>query len=121
MLLASGCAKDEMPKTYAVHGKVVKKDGQPFTVGGAIMFRPVSNQELQAYGELFEDGTFTLHTLGHTKSGHARNLEGTIEGECKVLIEPPMGKGRPFWLSKTYRIEPNEKNEITVVIDKIAP
>src|SRR5262245_3509574 len=90
-LLASGCAKEEMPKTYPVHGKVVGKDGQPFKGGGAITFRPVSNQELQAYGEIFEDGTFTLHTLGHTKNARARNLQGSIEGEFKVLIEPPMG------------------------------
>ena len=118
MLWASGCAKEEMPKTYVVHGKVVRKDGQPFTGGGAITFRPVSNQELQAYGEIAEDGTFTLHTVGHTQSGHARNLQGTIAGEFQVQIEPPMGKGWAFWLSKTYRIEPNEKNEITVVVDK---
>jgi hypothetical protein len=86
--------------------------------GGAILFRPPANHELQAYGEIAEDGTFTLHTLGHTKSGHAQKLEGTIEGEFQVQIEPPMGKGRPFWLTKTYRIEPNEKNEITVVVEK---
>lgn len=107
-----------MPKTFVVHGKVIGKDGQPYTTGGSIMFRPVSNQELQAYGELAEKGTFTLHTLGHTKSGRAENLKGAIEGEFKVLIEPPMGKGRPFWLNKTYRIEPNEQNEITVVVEK---
>src|SRR5262245_34272948 len=121
VLLASGCAQkkvEEMPKAHAVQGKVVGIDGQPFTGGGAIMFRPVSNQELQAYGEIAEDGTFTLHTLGHTARGHAKNFEGTIEGEFKVLIEPPMGKGRPFWLSKTYRIKPNEKNEITVVVEE---
>lgn len=119
VLLASGCAKmEEMPKTFVVQGKVVRKDGKPFTGGGAIMFRPLSNHELQAYGEIAENGTFTLHTLGHTKDGHARRLDGTIEGEFQVQIEPPMGKGRPFWLSKSYRIEPNEKNEITVVVDK---
>ena len=119
VLLAAGCGKEEeLPKTYAVHGKVVKKDGQPYTVGGAIMFRPVDNYELQAYGELFENGTFTLHTLGRTKTAKTKRLDGAVEGECKVQIEPPMGKGRPFWLNKTVRIEPNENNEITVVLDK---
>ena len=103
VLLASGCAKDEMPKTYVVRGKVVRSDGQPFA-GGAITFRPVADQELQAYGEIAADGTFTLHTLGHTKDGRAKNLKGTIEGEFRVQIEPP--SGRPFWLSKTYRIAP---------------
>jgi hypothetical protein len=113
--LASGCAQEALPETYVVQGKVVGKDGRPFA-GGAITFRPVANQEFQAYGEIAEDGAFTLHTLGHTSDGRARNLQGTIEGEFKVQIEP--SDGRPFWLSKTYRIDPKDKNEITVVVEK---
>lgn len=119
VLTTAGCAKeDEMPKTYAVHGKLITKDGKPYTGGVGIMFRPVNNHELQAYGEIADDGSFSLHTLGHTKSARAKKLDGGIEGEFQVQIEPPMGKGRAFWLSKTYRIEPNEKNEFTIVVDK---
>ena len=115
--LLAGCTKEEMPKTYVVQGKVVLPNGKPFP-GGAITFRPVADQELQAYGEILDDGTFTLHTLGHTSGGRAQNLKGTIEGEFKVQIEPAPGKGRPFWLTKTYRIDPTEKNEITIVVEK---
>ena len=118
VVLAAGCSKEEMPKTYIVQGKVIRKDGQPYK-GGAIMFRSLSNRELQAYAEIFEDGTFKLHTLGHTKQGHARKLEGTIEGEFQVSIEPP--GGRPAWLKKTYHIEAKQKNDITVVADDFVP
>ncbi len=107
-----------MPKTYPVRGKLVTKEGKPFTGGVGIMFRPIGNHELQAYGEVAEDGTFTLHTLGHTKNARPKKLDGGIEGEFQIQIEPPMGKGRPFWLSKTYRIEPNAQNEFTIVVEK---
>jgi hypothetical protein len=107
-----------MPTTYAVKGRVVTKDGKPYTDGAGIMFRPVSDQELQAYGAIAPDGTFTLNTLGRTKTGRSMKLKGTIDGECKVNIEPVASKGNPFWLSKTYRIEPNDNNEIIVQLEK---
>src|SRR5436190_24347107 len=96
ILLAPGCGKSDegLPKTYAVHGKVVGKDGKPFGAGGAILFRPVADQEVQASGAIAEDGTFTLHSAGRTSRGRSTKLEGTIEGECKVQVEPPMGSGR---------------------------
>ncbi len=119
LLLVSGCGKDEeLPQTYAVKGKVVTKDGKPYRDGAGIMFRPVDNHELQAYGAIAPDGTFVLHTLGRTKTGRSKKLGGSVEGECKVNIEPVAAKGMPFWLTKSYRIEPNENNEIVVELEK---
>lgn len=123
ILLAPGCATntEELPKTFAAHGKVVRKNGQPLP-GGVIMFSSVANPEYRAYGEIAQDGTFTLHTVGHTKNGRAHNLDGAIEGECQVQIEPLLGNGqalgRPFVLRQTYRIEPDKTNEITVVAEE---
>jgi hypothetical protein len=127
LLLASGCGKEEMPKTYAVKGKVVRKNGQPFS-GGEIVFTSVTDPELRGYGVIEKDGTFTLGTIGHTSRGRSELLTGAVEGDFYVNIRPAGGGGDPsappvgggkaaFTLKKTYKVEAKENNEITVVVE----
>ncbi len=125
-LLCAGCAREEMPKTYAVKGKVVQKNGKPFS-GGEIVFVSVADPELRGYGIIGQDGTFTLGTIAHTSRGRSQNLDGAVVGEFRVNIRPgrggdgvnpPVGPGKPaFTLKKTYQVEAKENNEITVVVE----
>jgi hypothetical protein len=125
LLLAPGCAREEMPKTYAVKGKVVRKDGKPLP-GGDIVFTSTTDPELRGYGIIQKDGTFTLGTIGHTSRGGSELLKGAVEGEFYVNIrpgrgggdDPPIGGGKAaFTLKKTYKVEAKENNEITVVVE----
>jgi len=128
LLLVSGCAKEEMPKTYAVKGKVVLKNGKPLA-GGFITFASVENPERRAYGDVAKDGSFTLDTVALTSKARSERLTGAVEGEFRVTIRPtgstddgtggpPVGAGRPaFTLKKTYKIEAKETNELTVVVE----
>lgn len=128
LFLAPGCSKkEEMPKTYTVKGKVVLKNGKPLT-GGFITFTSVTNDEQRAYGDIAQDGTFTLDTVALTSKARSEKLAGAVEGEFKVTIRPagstddgtggpPVGGGRPaFTLKQTYKIEAKD-NDITVVIE----
>ncbi len=129
LLLVVGCAKnEEMPKTYAVKGKVVLKNGKPLA-GGFITFTSVTDHEKKAYGDIAADGTFRLDTVALTSKARSKSLAGAVEGEFKVTIRPtgsvddgtggpPVGGGRPaFTLKKTYKIEAKENNDITVVVE----
>ena len=128
LLLAPGCSKEELPKTYAVKGKVVYKNGKPFP-GGEIVFMSVADPELRGYGTIEKDGTFTLNTIALTSKAKSENLPGAVEGEFKVNIrptpsggndadQPPVFAGKAaFTLKKTYKIEAKESNEITVIVE----
>src|SRR4051812_18552130 len=80
LLLVAGC-KEPMPKTYPVKGKLVLKNGKPFTAGGQITFISVTDPELRGYGKIDQDGTFTLDTIGHTSKGRSALLNGAVEGD----------------------------------------
>src|SRR5262245_11030392 len=87
LLLAPGCAKEKMPKTYGVKGKVVQKDGTPFP-GGEIVFTSIKDPEMRGYGTIEKDGTFKLDTIGHTSGGRSQGLAGAVEGDYYVNIRP---------------------------------
>jgi hypothetical protein len=129
LALVPGCeSREEMPKTYTVNGKVVLKNGKPLR-GGFITFTSVASDEQRAYGNIAEDGTFTLDTVALTSRARSEKLAGAVEGDFKVTIRPagsvddgtggpPVGGGRPaFTLKKTYKIEAKENNDITVVVE----
>jgi hypothetical protein len=127
-LLVPACAKEELPKTYPVKGKVVLKNGKPLS-GGFITFTSVADPELRGYGEIAKDGTFTLDTIALTSKASSSRLAGAVEGEFHVNIRPggstddgsggpPVGGGKQaFTLKKTYKIEAKENNDITVVVE----
>lgn len=129
MLLVFGCgAKEELPKTYSVKGKVVSKSGKPY-VAAELTFISLADPELRGYGVTGDDGSFTLDTIALTKSARSSKLSGAVEGEFLVNIrpgpkvpvdpaDPPSGRQMiAFTLKKKYKIEPKENNEITVVVE----
>ena len=108
-------SKDAGPKTYPVKGKVVDQQGKPFGKG-MIEFRAQA-ASLNAFGEIQEDGSFTLHTMADTAK-----LGGAPEGEYQVTLVPPQSadrttaKGpppRPIILPTPYRVK-QEDNDFTV-------
>src|SRR5262245_52909496 len=87
LLLVAGCS-EAMPKTYPVKGKLVLKNGKPYTAGGQITFISVADPEHRGYGTIAKDGTFTLDTIGHTSKGRSALLKGAVEGDFHVNIRP---------------------------------
>ena len=103
------------PKTFPVKGKVVDQQGKSFGKG-MIEFRAKSSP-LHAFGEIQEDGSFTLHTMADKGK-----LDGAPEGEYQVTLVPPQSADRttakgppplPITLPTPYRVKP-EGNDFTV-------
>lgn len=122
LLGTAGCSASGAsdPKTFAVKGKVVGKDGRPFP-GGAITFRSVKNPSLTANGTINEqDGTFDLHTLVVEGSRNDK-LPGAPTGEYTVLIIPAMGKDQtatpPINVAKRYTVQAQGGNEFTITAE----
>ncbi|MEX2307274.1 MAG: hypothetical protein WD738_06755 [Pirellulales bacterium] len=101
----AGCSTShvaDLPKTYAVEGKVVDKEGQPITQG-IVEFVSVKNEKTQAIGKLSQDGTFSLTTmLG------AESLPGAVEGEHKVSLLPIDRGQRPIYFRKRCNVKAGE-------------
>jgi hypothetical protein len=116
-LTVSGCG-DGLPKTYPVKGKVVFKGGKPMT-SGTIMVQSVAKPDLLASGDLQSDGSFELYSnMGKS---------GMVEGEHRVLIEPPLPEyGEKAAVGKSYQrfetsgltinVKP-EDNDVLIEVD----
>jgi hypothetical protein len=81
------------PKTYPVKGAVVFVKGGSLKqlVDGTVEFQSVSEPGVRAYGEIQQDGSFSLTTL---KDGKAS--PGAIEGEHRARVVPPQEReGKP--------------------------
>jgi hypothetical protein len=122
LLGTAGCSAPRAsdPKTFAVKGKVVRKDGRPFP-GGAITFRSVKNPALTANGTISaQDGTFALHTL-MVEGRRNEKLLGAPAGEYTVLIIPAMGKDQtanpPISIEKRYTVQAEDGNEFTITVE----
>lgn len=86
LALAPGC--DSGPKTHPVKGKVVFEGGDVKRLAeGTVVFRSVSQPDLFAYGEIQEDGSFTMAT----KQTGVKEKPGAVEGEHQVKINLPEG------------------------------
>ena len=116
---ALGCGGTDSakgPATYQIEGVVLRKDGAPYTDGGSIEFRHTTNPDFKSYGQVKDDGAFSLRTLG----GNNQNLAGAQEGDYRVTIIPDPTKKQelqPIVLSKTYSIKAGDK-KITVTLEK---
>jgi hypothetical protein len=116
-LAQSGCG-DGLPKTYPVRGKVIFKGGKPMT-SGTVMVQSVTHPDIVASGDLGPDGSFELHS--------SLGKPGMVEGELRVLIEPPLPEyGEKAAVGKSYqRFETSgitiavtpEDNDVTIEID----
>jgi hypothetical protein len=114
---SAGCG-DGLPKTYPVTGKVGFKGGRPMT-SGTVMVQSVANPDVLASGDLNSDGTFELYSN--------MGKPGMVEGEHRVLIEPPLPEyGEKAAVGKSYQrfetsgltimVQP-EDNDVTIEVD----
>ncbi len=129
-LLLPGCAKEELPKTYLVKGKVVHANGKPFKGGGMITFTSVDNNDRKGYGVIDGEGAFTLNTVALRSDATSEMLNGAVVGDFYVNVRPtpggnmddgsggpPVGGGKSgFTLKEKYKIEAKELNELTVTV-----
>ena len=77
-----GCTGDVSPRTYPVSGKVLYKGTQQPVNQGMVLFESLSEPKVQASGDIQSDGSFELASdLGKP---------GTVAGEHRVLIQPPV-------------------------------
>jgi hypothetical protein len=116
MMLATSCAQpttETRPATYKVEGKVVRKDGKPYTEGGVIEFVPDPTKGVRSLGQINPDGTFSLHTV---TAQH--RVEGATAGPHTVTVSPPAPDQnvRTFVLTKKYTVTPGE-NKMTVELE----
>jgi hypothetical protein len=122
LLGGPGCksSTSNLPKTYAVKGKVVYPDGQPYS-GGLITFKS-QGQDFNAVSAIGKDGSFTLETL--TPEG--KKLKGAVEGNAQVSIMPDMSEDQtkthtsmmPIVLPELYMIKPDDSNDFTIKVER---
>jgi hypothetical protein len=105
-----------------VEGKVVFRDGAPFTKGIVVFESLEAENKVSALGEVQKDGTFRLGTHGES--------DGVPEGRYRVLIVPPMPTGErvgPWPIDPKYiRLDTSPleytvvqgKNEVTFEVDR---
>jgi hypothetical protein len=117
LLLSEGCGNNAppAPRTYAVTGKLVAKDGQPL-VKWHVEFLPVDEKGTRANGTTGEDGTFTLETIfGNNK------VPGAVEGQYTVNLMSPMGadqSAQQIQITKPYTVKPEDSNNFTITVEK---
>jgi hypothetical protein len=113
LLTVAGCGSppSTAPQAFKVTGTVKYDDGRPVSPA-AIQFSPVNDTTFTAYGDIADDGSFTLTAL----KGNAR-LDGVPEGEYEVTILLPIGANQqrppPIILAQKYRIEAKD-NHFTI-------
>jgi hypothetical protein len=113
--LTAGCtgAQVDRPKTYAVKGKVVRKDGTPVR-GGTVEFRSTADRTYTMIGQIEQDGTFTLNTLDSNGK-----MAGAVEGEHEVTIIPDQAKGQgapPIRYPNKVKVSAGGANEIVLTL-----
>jgi hypothetical protein len=118
-LCAMGCGAEGPPATpaptlYAVTGKVLNSEGEPYP-GGMIQLISVENAEWTTMGQIKEDGSFTLQTMHD-----GRMVDGAIAGEHSVTIIPLMGDQtqtdvpEPIVLKESVSVDATESNSLEV-------
>ena len=120
-IVLAGCQGDDGPATYQVKGKVTYKGtGAPVTAG-TVLFESTADSKIQASGDIQPDGTFEL--------GSNLGKPGTVEGEHRVLVEPPRPEyGEKAAVANKYArfessnlkatVKPDNSNTVTIEIEK---
>jgi hypothetical protein len=116
MLSSGGCnTGPEPPKTYPVEGQVRLKDGTPLP-GGGIEFRSTIDPSKSTFGQIKEDGTYSLYTIYGNKK-----VDGAMEGPHRVTITP-LSKDRtatmPTEYPDLYTVKPGEKNRFDFTVTR---
>jgi len=120
LVALAGCGGDGSPRTYTVKGKVVYKGSQQPVTVGTVLFESTSTPKVQASGEIQPDGTFELASdLGKP---------GTVAGEHRVLIQPPiLETGQKPIVKRQYTsfstsnlkqtVQANNSNNLTIEVE----
>lgn len=103
----------EMPRTYAVLGKVTYKGGEPVS-GGSVLFQSEADTTVTTSGEIQPDGTFVLRTI----KGKGR-AEGAVAGPHRVIVALPSPdqSAESVYLPKPCTVEARD-NHFNLVIEK---
>jgi hypothetical protein len=117
----SGNKPVDLPKTFAVKGKVVyQEDGQPMA-DGALQLVAIDGPTgaTALVGSTREDGHFEISTIkDNTK------VPGAPEGSYRIRVSPRMGadqKDNSVVLPGPYKVEPNDNNTFDLTIPGKAP
>ncbi len=86
LALILGCGGSSGPQTHPVQGKVVYKGKGIIRqlAGGTVHFQSVADPKLTAFGEIDDEGSFTMGIVHNDK-----NLTGVPAGKYKARVEPP--------------------------------
>jgi hypothetical protein len=81
LTLLAGCASrgPTLPTAVEARGKVLLPDGRPLP-GGRVTLNPQAATEVEAFGDVNPDGTFTLTTY--------RPGDGAVPGTYVVTVSP---------------------------------
>jgi hypothetical protein len=119
-LVVLGCSGDGSPATYTVKGMVVYKASQQPLTQGVVLWESAATPRVQASGEIQPDGSFELASdLGKP---------GTVAGEHRVLIQPPVLEAgqKPLVQRRftsyatsnlTATVEPHHKNAVKLEVE----
>jgi hypothetical protein len=118
-----GCGRPpDMPRTYAVKGRVVYKDGTPLA-GSLVEFCPAGQVIGSVTGQVGPDGLFTLTT--HTDQGA---VPGAPEGQYSVTIMPKLEGdqtkthgARPLTVKQKVTVKPDDSNDFSITLDQAPP
>jgi len=120
LCFAVGCssAKKPLPKAVPAGGKVVSRDGKPWT-GGQVLFAPVNETGVTTTGEIKEDGSFTLSSFTAKEK-----VEGAPPGEYTVTMTPSQGGDQakatgtsPVSLKEKFEVKEGGDNNFTIKVD----
>jgi hypothetical protein len=109
------CSTESGPPTFRVNGKIVRKDGKPYTGKGHVEFRLAAQPQHASFGMVEEDGSFTLKTIVGNRS-----VAGAQEGEHTVTFTPP-GDGqqlRSVTLKTHYTVKAGDANTLIVKLEQ---
>jgi hypothetical protein len=117
-LSAGGCSgekKVELPKTFAVRGKVVNEGGHPM-VDGSLQLEPIDGPagSTAIVGSTGEDGRYEISTIKDNAK-----VPGAPEGSYRIRVTPRMGadqKDNSVVLPGPYKVEPNDNNTFDLTI-----
>ncbi len=116
-LMSDGCGSTETPPTtYEVKGRVVVKAGNQVLKQGSVAFIHRTDAQLNARGEIDEEGKFTLFTFSGNKK-----LPGATPGAYQVTVSLPQGadhRGHSKTLPAPYQVEAKE-NFFEIVLERM--
>jgi hypothetical protein len=116
LFVVTGCGPQQRaatPTTHKVEGKIVQRNGAPYTGGGLISFQHQTQHGVTCNGLIKPDGSFALHSI---TADH--KVPGALEGTYVVSVLPDSQSQdvQAVRLSKTYAVQPGG-NDLTITLE----